>query len=140
MLYKDACRIQDVADCGRFSWKTANDVLNELESAGIALTHDYKQRGRLYFLKDAASMRALFGVKSVVFPDWVCIFTIIGRVCQVFSNPNLDKVSKATVLNEVETALTTMDHHHLLLCGIPSFTKVVAGDIVELPRLIRSLK
>ena len=140
MLNKEACRIQDVADCGRFSWKTANDVLNELALSGIALTHDNKQRGRLYYLKEAPAMRALFGVKSVVFPDWVCIFTIIGRVCRVFENQNLDKVSKTTVINEVEMVLTKADHSHLLLCGIPSFAKVVARNIVEFPRLIRSLK
>ena len=139
LLNKEFCRIQDVAECGKFSWKTASDVLAELTLSGVVVTLDSQKRGRDYFLKDAQAMETLFGVEEVIFPDWQTIFNTIGAVYQVFSNPNVEKVSEKTVSSELRNAFLREGGKELHKCGIPALARLTPETIQALPQIISEL-
>ena len=139
MLNMDYCRIQDVADCGKYTWKATSDALEELYLSGIVVTLDGTKRGRSYFLKDASALRSLFGIKKVVFPDWCGIFNVLGRIYQIFNNPHIDDVSEKTIIGEVQAAFAGKNSYHLHLCGIPALARFTPDAICELPKIIRSI-
>lgn len=139
LLNKEFCKISDVADCGGFSWKTARDVLEELTRSGLVVTLDDSKRGRDYFLKNAPLMRTLFGIETLIFPDWTSVFNAISKVYQVFNNPNLNDVSEKTVLNELQNAFAGVLNGGLHFCGIPSLARLTPEEIMKLPQVIRML-
>ena len=139
MLNMDYCRIQDVADCGKYSWKTASDALDELCLSGIVVTLDNTKRGRSYFLKDASALRSLFGIKKIVFPDWCGIFNALGKIYQIINNPHIDDVSEKIIIGDIQAAFTGKGGCHLHLCGIPALARFTPESIAELPKIIRSI-
>ena len=139
MLNKEFCRIQDVADAGGFSWKSASDVLDELCTSGIAVTLDKSKRGRSYFLKDTVAMHTLFGVSTVRFPDWLTIFEMLYVVWHCISNPRLAEVSEKSVTGELQREFTQQINDRLQNCGIAPLSKLTAESILTLPELIYSI-
>ena len=139
MLNKEFCRIQDVADIGGFSWKSASDVLDELCTSGIAVTLDKSKRGHTYFLKNTVAMKTLFEVSTVKFPDWLTIFDMLSVVWHCISNPRLSDVSERTATGELQRELTEKINDRLQNCGIPSLSKLTAESALTLPELVHSL-
>ena len=139
MLNKDFCRIQDVADAGGFSWKASSDVLNELCTSGIAETLDRNQRGRTYFLKDAKTVRLLFGVGAVNFPDWPTIFEMLSAVWECVDNPRLAEVSEKTAQGELRRVFAQKINDRMQNCGLDPLSKLSAGSVTTLPELLREL-
>jgi len=139
MLNKDFCRIQDVANTGGFSWKASSDVLNELCASGVAATLDKTKRGRTYFLKDPKSMRSLFGVDRVVFPDWPTIFEMLAAVWDCIDNPRLAEVSEKTVAGELRREFVQKIGDRLQNCGIAALNGITGESVTALPTLLRGL-
>jgi hypothetical protein len=139
MLNKEFCRIQDVADAGGFSWKSASDVLDELCTSGVAVTLDKSKRGRSYFLKDASAIRSLFGVDTVKFPDWRTIFEMLSVVWHCISNPRLAEVSEKTVTGELQREFTEKIGDLLQNCGITSLGKLTAESLLTLPEIVQEI-
>ena len=139
MLNKEFCRIQDVADAGGFSWKSASDVLDELCTSGIAVTLDKSKRGRSYFLKDSNTMHKLFEIETVKFPDWLTIFEMLSVVWECISNPRLAEVSEKSVTGELQREFTQQINDRLQNCGIAPLSKLTAESVLTLPELIYSI-
>ena len=139
MLNKEFCRIQDVADAGGFSWKAASDVLDELCTSGVAVTLDKNKRGRTYFLKDVSTMRSLFGVDTVKFPDWLTIFEMLSTVWKCISNPRLAEVSEKTTAGELQREFVQKINNRLQNCGIASLSKLTAESILSLPEIVQEI-
>lgn len=139
MLNQEFCRVQDIADCGKYSWKTANDVLEELYTSGIVVTHDNSKRGRVYFLKAPEVMSSLFGTKKIVFPDWLTVFNAIDMICKVLNNPHLTEVSERTVMAEIASAFTKKINNRLHYCRIPKLSKFSVETIIDMPEIVRNL-
>ena len=139
MLNKEFCRIQDVADAGGFSWKAASDVLDELCTSGVAVTLDKNKRGRTYFLKDVSTMRSLFGVDTVKFPDWLTIFEMLSTVWKCISNPRLAEVSEKTAAGELQREFVQKINDRLQNCGIASLSKLTAESILSLPEIVQEI-
>ena len=139
MLNKEFCRIQDVADAGGFSWKAASDVLDELCTSGVAVTLDKNKRGRTYFLKDASTMRSLFGVNTVSFPDWLTIFEMLSVVWKCISNPRLAEVSEKTVSGELQREFTQKINDRLQNCGIAPLSKLYPESMSSLPEIVQAI-
>ena len=139
MLNKEFCRIQDVADAGGFSWKAASDVLDELCTSGVAVTLDKNKRGRTYFLKDVSTMRSLFGVDTVKFPDWLTIFEMLSTVWTCISNPRLAEVSEKTAAGELQREFLQKINDRLQNCGIASLSKLTAESILSLPEIVQEI-
>ena len=139
MLNKEFCRIQNVADVGGFSWKAASDVLNELCTSGVAVTLDKNKRGRTYFLKDASAIRALFGVDTVKFPDWLTVFEMLSTAWMCISNPRLAEVSEKTVSGELQREFTQKINDRLQNCGIAPLSKLTAESMLSLPGIVQEI-
>lgn len=139
MLNEEFCRIQDVADAGGFSWKAASDVLTELCTSGVTVTLDKNKRGRTYFLKDASTMRSLFGVETVCFPDWLTIFEMLSTVWKCISNPRLAEVSERTASVELQREFTQKINDRLQNCGIAHLSKLTASSLLTLPEAIQEI-
>ena len=139
MLNKEFCRIQDVADAGGFSWKAASDVLDELCTSGVAVTLDKNKRGRTYFLKDASAIRALFGVDTVKFSDWLTIFEMLSVVWMCISNPRLAEVSEKTVSGELQREFIQKINDRLQNCGIAPLSKLYPESILSLPEIVKEI-
>ena len=139
MLNRDFCRIQYVADASGFSWKASRDVLNELCSSGIAATLDRNRRGRTYFLKDAKTVRSLFGVDRVSFPDWPTIFDMLHVLWECLGNPRLAEVSEKTAWGELRRVFAQKIGDRMQGCGIDSLSKLAAESVTALPELLREL-
>ena len=139
MLNKEFCRIQDVADAGGFSWKSASDVLDELCTSGIAVTLDKSKRGRTYFLKDSNTMHKLFEIETVKFPDWLTIFEMLSVVWHCISNPRLAEVSERTAVGELQREFVEKVNDRLQNCGISSLSKLTAESVLTLPESVHSL-
>ena len=139
MLNKDFCRIQDVADAGGFSWKAANDVLDELCTSGVAVTLDKNKRGRTYFLKDVSTMHSLFGVDTVKFPDWLTVFEMLSTVWKCISNPRLAEVSEKTVSGELRREFTQKINDRLQNCGITPLSKLNADFVLSLAAIVQEI-
>ena len=139
MLNKEFCRIQDVADAGGFSWKSASDVLDELCTSGIAVTLDKNKRGRTYFLKDASAIRSLFGVDTVRFPDWLTIFEMLSVVWHCISNPRLAEVSERTAVGELQREFAEKVNDRLQNCGIELLSKLTSESVLTLPVILSAL-
>ena len=139
MLNQDFCRIQDIADCGKFSWKTASDVLEELYTSGIINTQDNTKRGRVYFLNAPQVVASLFGIRKVAFPDWHTVFNAIDTISQVFNNPHLSEVSERSVRAEIQSVFAKKINNQLHFCRIPELAKFSVDSISELPKIIRML-
>ena len=139
MLHKEFCRIQDVADAGGFSWKAASDVLDELCTSGVAVTLDKNKRGRTYFLKDASAIRALFGVDTVKFPDWLTVFEMLSVVWMCINNPRLAEVSEKTVSGELQREFTQKINDRLQNCGIELLSKLTAESMLSLPEIVQTI-
>ena len=139
MLNKEFCRIQDVADAGGFSWKSASDVLDELCTSGIAVTLDKSKRGRTYFLKDTVAMHTLFGVSTVRFPDWLTIFEMLSTAWMCISNPRLAEVSEKTVSGELQREFTQKINDRLQNCGIELLSKLTAESMLSLPEIVQTI-
>lgn len=139
MLNKEFCRIQDVADTGGFSWKAASDVLDELCTSGVAVTLDKSKRGRSYFLKDASAIRALFGVDTVKFPDWLTVFEMLSVVWMCISNPRLAEVSEKTATGELQREFAEKIGDRLQNCGLAPLSKLTAESVLTLPESVHSI-
>ena len=139
MLNKEFCRIQDVADCGKYTWKTASDALEELAISGIVVTLDSTKRGRSYFLKNANAITSLFAIKKVIFPDWWAIFNTFSKIYLIVNNPLLDNVSEETAQNELQTVFSKEANEHLHFCGITTLAKLTPDTITKMPQIIRAL-
>ena len=139
MLNKEFCRIQDVADAGGFSWKSASDVLDELCTSGIAVTLDKSKRGRTYFLKDSNTMHKLFEIETVKFPDWLTIFEMLSVVWNCTSNPRLVEVSERTAIGELQREFAEKIEDQLQSCGIELLSKLTAESVLTLPESVHSL-
>ncbi|MBO7742354.1 MAG: hypothetical protein J6S21_07355 [Victivallales bacterium] len=139
MLNKEFCRIQDVADAGGFSWKSASDVQDELCTSGIAVTLDKNKRGRTYFLKDSNTMHKLFEIKTVKFPDWLTIFEMLSVVWECISNPRFAEVSERTAIGELQREFAEKVNDRLQNCGITSLSKLTAESMLTLPESVHSL-
>ena len=139
MLNKEFCRIQDVADAGGFSWKSASDVLDELCTSGIAITLDKSKRGRSYFLKDSNTMHKLFEIETVKFPDWLTIFDMLSVVWNCTSNPRLAEVSEQTAIGELQREFAEKIGDQLQSCGIASLSKLTAESVLTLPEIIQEI-
>ena len=139
MLNKEFCRIQDVADAGGFSWKAASDVLDELCTSGVAVTLDKNKRGRTYFLKDASAIRALFGVDTVKFPDWLTVFDMLSVVWECISNPRFAEVSERTAIGELQREFAEKVNDRLQNCGIELFSKLTSESVLTLPVILSAL-
>ena len=139
MLNKEFCRIQDVADAGGFSWKSASDVLDELCTSGIAVTLDKSKRGRSYFLKDSNTMHKLFEIETVKFPDWLTIFDMLSVVWNCTSNLRLAEVSERTAIGELQREFAEKIEDQLQNCGITSLSKLTAESLLTIPEIIQEI-
>ena len=139
MLNKEFCRIQDVADAGGFSWKSASDVLDELCTSGIAVTLDKNKRGRTYFLKYSNTMHKLFEIETVKFPDWLTIFEMLSVVWECISNPRFAEVSERTAIGELQQEFAEKIGDQLQSCGIASLSKLTAESVLTLPVILSAL-
>ena len=136
MLNKEFCRIQDVADAGGFSWKSASDVLDELCTSGIAVTLDKSKRGRTYFLKDSNTMHKLFEIETVKFPDWLTIFDMLSVVWECISNSRFAEVSERTAIGELQREFVEKVNDRLQNCGISSLSKLTSESVLTLPDIL----
>ena len=139
MLNKEFCRIQDVADAGGFSWKSASDVLDELCTSGIAVTLDKNKRGRTYFLKDSNTMHKLFEIETVKFPDWLTIFEMLSVVWECISNPRFAEVSERTAIGELQREFAEKVNDRLQNCGIELLSKLTSESVLTLPVILSAL-
>ena len=95
-----ACKVQEIADRSGFTWKSIQDVLEELISGGFVSSVD-GGRGKRYFLTDPEGMKRFFGIRETPFLNWMNIYDAMGELWQVCSNPLLEKVSEETFRNEL---------------------------------------
>ena len=139
MLNKEFCRIQDVADIGGFSWKSASDVLDELCTSGIAATLDKNKRGRTYFLKDSNTMHKLFEIETVKFPDWLTIFEMLSVVWECISNPRFAEISERTAIGELQREFAEKVNDRLQNCGIAPLSRLYPESILSLPEIVQEI-
>ena len=100
---------------------------------------DGVSRGKLYYLPDPESIRKLFGVRQgYIFPNWLCIYDVIGLLWKTVSNPHLIEVSKETFSHELESLYADQLQQELLKSGHPALNKTNL-DCISFPRLISSL-
>ena len=123
----------------KITWKTIQDVLEELISGGFVSSVDGVSRGKLYDLPEPDSIRKLFGVRpGSLFPNWLYIYDTIGLLWQTVSNPRLSKVSEETFSHELSSLYSDRLRQKLLKSEHPALNKTNL-DCASFPRLISSL-
>ena len=105
----------------------------------MAVTLDKNKRGRTYFLKDASAIRALFGVDTVKFPDWLTVFEMLSVVWMCISNPRLAEVSEKTVSGELQREFIQKINDRLQNCGIAPLSKLYPESILSLPEIVQEI-
>ena len=102
LLASKHCKVQQIVDRSGFTWKSIQDVLEEMVAGNWVGAVNGSNRGKVYFLNDPEKIRMLLGIHSFNFPAWTTIYDSIGLLWQFYSNPALSKVSEETFQNELK--------------------------------------
>ena len=107
MLTNQCCKIQEIVDQSGYTWKSIQDVLEELAAGQFVSSINGTKRGKQYFLSQPEKIRQLFGIHKILFPNWLDVYESIGLLWKTLSNPNLAKVSENTFQNELRNIFDT---------------------------------
>ena len=102
LLASKHCKVQQIVNRSGFTWKSIQDVLEEMVAGNWVGAVNGSNRGKVYFLNDPEKIRMLFGIHSFSFPAWTTIYDSIGLLWRFHSNPALAKVSEETFQNELK--------------------------------------
>ena len=138
MLTNNCCKVQDIVERSGYTWKSIQDVLQELASGYFVSSINGANRGRQYYLLQPERIRQLFGIRKIAFPNWLDIYDSIGFLWETLSNPNMEKVSEETFQNELKTLYENKIQKRFLMSGHPAIIKQ-AIDIAVLPKTIREV-
>jgi hypothetical protein len=138
LLTSTRCTVQDIVDRSGFSWKSVQDVLEELAAGGYVSSVDGIARGKVYLLNSPEKLRKLFDVQKCLFPNWSNIFDSIGLLWQTVSNPNLRKVSAETFQNELRRIYRDELQTKFLSSGHAALGKADL-NVSDFPKSIRLL-
>lgn len=138
LLSSTRCTVQDIVDRSGFSWKSVQDVLEELAAGGFVSSVNGITRGKVYLLNSPEKLRKVFDVQKCFFPNWLNIYDSIGLLWRTVSNPNLAKVSAETFQNELRRIYIDELQKKFLTSGHAVLSKADL-NYLDLPKDIRLL-
>ncbi len=117
LLDLSPCKVQDIVDYSGFTWKSIQDVLEELGASGFVSSTQGDKRGKLYFLSSPQKLRNLFGIRNPALTNWISLYDTIGLVSDLLNTPQLQDLSKETIQGELQaiherTILRTLRPNH----------------------------
>ena len=125
MLTNQSCKVKEIVDQSGYTWKSIQDVLQELVAGHFVSFINGTKRGKQYYLSQPERIRQLFGFRKIVFPNWLEVYDSIGLLWKTISNPNLAKVSENTFQNELRNIFDNKIQKTLLTSVNPDIIKLV---------------
>ncbi len=124
LLSNQRCKVQDIVNISGYTWKSIQDVLEELVAGYFVSTINGTRRGMQYYLAHPERIRQLFGCGKTIFPNWLDVYDSIGLLWDTLLNPNLAKVSDETFKNELRTIYHDKIQNRLIASGHPAIVKM----------------
>lgn len=139
LLMTGACTNKDISERSGFARNAVAAVLEELELVNLISRIKHKGALTVYTLANKGLLSGFTEDKQVVFPRWATIFQALGKIWQLLTLPNIEKVTDTCFTGELNRLFQKEVWPLLLNCGIKELEMLNENEAANFPRVIASI-